>query len=105
MKILVNLFRDLSGSSSAEYALLLALGGCGVAIGAIALGDSISVSLESSAMTISEKGPRGKSGSAPGRNGNTRGRSGSAPGRTGETPGQSGAAPPGQSGAVPPGQQ
>jgi pilus assembly protein Flp/PilA len=42
MKTLINLLRDDSGASAAEYALILAIVGTGIAVAAIGLGTSIS---------------------------------------------------------------
>ncbi len=52
---LKNFVRDESGASAAEYVLILAIVGSAIAAGAIALGDSISGSLESAAGYITEK--------------------------------------------------
>jgi pilus assembly protein Flp/PilA len=41
MHILINLGRNTSGASAAEYALILAIIGTGIATAAFALGDSI----------------------------------------------------------------
>ncbi|WP_411290902.1 Flp family type IVb pilin [Sphingorhabdus sp.] len=50
---LVTLFlRDESGASAAEYALILAIIGSGIAIAAVALGDAISGSLNKQATKI-----------------------------------------------------
>lgn len=45
MKTFINLLRDESGASAAEYALILAIVGTGIAIAAIALGTTISTSM------------------------------------------------------------
>ena len=45
MKTLTNLWRDDSGASAAEYALILAIVGSALAIAAIGLGNTISNSM------------------------------------------------------------
>ena len=45
MNILTKLLRDEAGASAAEYALILAIVGTGIAIAAIALGGTISNSM------------------------------------------------------------
>lgn len=42
MKTFIKMLRDDSGASAAEYALILAIVGTGIAVASIALGDSIS---------------------------------------------------------------
>jgi pilus assembly protein Flp/PilA len=42
MKTFINMLRDESGASAAEYALILAIIGTGIAIASIALGGAIS---------------------------------------------------------------
>lgn len=42
VNVIKNLLKDDSGASAAEYALILAIVGSGIAVAAIALGDSIS---------------------------------------------------------------
>lgn len=46
-------FRDESGASAAEYALILAIVGVGIVLAATALRDSISGAMNSAASTIS----------------------------------------------------
>lgn len=46
--------RDESGASAAEYALILAIVGTGIALGAIALKDSIALALNGAADTITD---------------------------------------------------
>jgi len=41
MKTFINLLKDQSGASAAEYALILAIVGTGIALAAIFLGDAI----------------------------------------------------------------
>ena len=45
MKTFINMLRDDSGASAAEYALILAIVGTGIAVAAIALGGSISTAM------------------------------------------------------------
>jgi len=45
MKTFINMLRDDSGASAAEYALILAIVGTGIAVAAIALGSSISTAM------------------------------------------------------------
>ena len=45
MKTLINLLRDESGASAAEYALILAIVGSGIALAAFSLGGSITSSM------------------------------------------------------------
>ncbi len=45
MKTFINLLRDDSGASAAEYALILAIVGTGIAVATIALGTSISTAM------------------------------------------------------------
>ena len=46
MKTFINMLKDQSGASAAEYALILAIVGSGIAIAAIYLGGAIGNSLE-----------------------------------------------------------
>ena len=52
---LKNFVRDESGASAAEYVLILAIVGSGIAIGAVALGGAITSSLSDAATYIGEK--------------------------------------------------
>lgn len=52
MKTFVNLLRDDSGASAAEYALILAIVGSGIAAAAWFLGDAIQSSLRGTASEI-----------------------------------------------------
>jgi pilus assembly protein Flp/PilA len=52
MNIIKNLWTDTSGASAAEYALILAIVGSGIAIAAIALGSSISGAMSGAADCI-----------------------------------------------------
>lgn len=45
MKTLIKMLRDDSGASAAEYALILAIVGTGIAVASIALGGSISTAM------------------------------------------------------------
>ena len=45
MKTFINMLRDEAGASAAEYALILAIVGAGIAVAAVALGSSISSAL------------------------------------------------------------
>ena len=56
MKTFNNLLRDESGASAAEYALILAIVGTGIAIAAIALGTTISTSMNKAGTCISTSG-------------------------------------------------
>ena len=42
MRTFINMLKDQSGASAAEYALILAIVGAGIAVAAVALGSSIS---------------------------------------------------------------
>ena len=58
MKTFINMLKDQSGASAAEYALILAIVGSALAIAAIALGGTISDSLnyQSSRITNCQDG-------------------------------------------------
>ena len=45
MKTLINLMKDESGASAAEYALILAIIGAAIALAAIALGNAVAVAM------------------------------------------------------------
>ena len=45
MKTLINLMKDDSGASAAEYALILAIIGAAIALAAIALGNAVAVAM------------------------------------------------------------
>jgi pilus assembly protein Flp/PilA len=53
MKNFINMLRDDSGASAAEYALILAIVGAAIVVGAIALGNSIGGAMNSAATCIS----------------------------------------------------
>ncbi|HUE80064.1 MAG TPA: Flp family type IVb pilin [Sphingomicrobium sp.] len=52
MKTFINMLRDESGASAAEYALILAIVGTGIALAAIFLGSTISNSMNSASACI-----------------------------------------------------
>ena len=45
MKTFINMLRDQSGASAAEYALILAIVGGAIALAALALGNAVSTSM------------------------------------------------------------
>ena len=45
MKTLINLMKDQSGASAAEYALILAIIGAAIALAAIALGNAVATAM------------------------------------------------------------
>lgn len=53
MKTFINMIRDESGASAAEYALILAIVGTAIAVAAIFLGGTINNSMEDAANCIS----------------------------------------------------
>ena len=59
MKTFINMITDESGASAAEYALILAIVGTGIAIAAIFLGGTISNSMEEAANCIDAPGTDG----------------------------------------------
>jgi pilus assembly protein Flp/PilA len=56
MKTLINLMKDESGASAAEYALILAIVGSVIALAAIALGNSISIAMSKAGKCVESKG-------------------------------------------------
>ena len=52
MKTFIRMLRDESGASAAEYALILAIIGTGIAIAAIALGSAISSAMDSASQCV-----------------------------------------------------
>ena len=52
MTFFKNLWNDQSGASAAEYALILAIVGTGIAIAAVGLGDAISVAMNEASTCI-----------------------------------------------------
>ena len=59
MKALINMLRDDSGAAAAEYALILAIVGAGIAVAAIALGGSISTAMNEAGNCIKDPGVNG----------------------------------------------
>jgi len=53
MSKFVSFFKDESGASAAEYALILAIVGVGIVLAATALGNSIGGAMNTAASTIS----------------------------------------------------
>ena len=56
MKLFTSFLRDESGASAAEYALILAIVGAGIAGAAVTLGGSISTAINDSATCIDTDG-------------------------------------------------
>ena len=56
MKTLINLLRDDSGASAAEYALILAIVGTAIAAAAILLGNTIAGAMNDATTCISSNG-------------------------------------------------
>ena len=54
MKTFIRLFKDESGASAAEYALILAIVGAGIAAATLALGQAISTSMGSASTCITK---------------------------------------------------
>lgn len=54
MRTFINMLRDESGASAAEYALILAIIGGAIALAALALGGAISTSINDAADCISD---------------------------------------------------
>lgn len=52
MKTFIKMLKDQSGASAAEYALILAIVGAGIAAAAVALGESISDAMGRAATDI-----------------------------------------------------
>ena len=52
MSTFINMIKDESGASAAEYALILAIVGTGIALAAIFLGDTISNSMNTASGCI-----------------------------------------------------
>ena len=52
MKTFINMLKDQSGASAAEYALILAIVGAGIAFAAGALGTAISTAIQTATTTI-----------------------------------------------------
>ena len=56
MKTFINLLKDQSGASAAEYALILAIIGAGIAVAAYNLGTAISSSMSKAGSCINSGG-------------------------------------------------
>ena len=56
MKTFVNMLKDESGASAAEYALILAIVGTGIAVAALLLGGAISNSMNDATTCINSPG-------------------------------------------------
>jgi pilus assembly protein Flp/PilA len=56
MKTFINMLRDDSGASAAEYALILAIIGGAIALAAIGLGNAISTSMNDATTCINNPG-------------------------------------------------
>jgi pilus assembly protein Flp/PilA len=56
MKTFINMLKDESGASAAEYALILAIVGTAIAAAAILLGDTIANAMNSASTCISTSG-------------------------------------------------
>jgi pilus assembly protein Flp/PilA len=54
MKTFINMLRDNSGASAAEYALILAIIGAGIAIAAVGLGTAISNAMDAASTKIAD---------------------------------------------------
>ena len=59
MKPFINMLKDESGASAAEYALILAIVGTAIAAAAILLGNSIANSMTTAANCITDPGTDG----------------------------------------------
>jgi pilus assembly protein Flp/PilA len=56
VKFVTSFLRDESGASAAEYALILAIIGSGIAVAAFALGSNISTALSDAGACVSNPG-------------------------------------------------
>lgn len=61
MKTLINLMKDDSGASAAEYALILAIIGGAIAIAAIALGNAVAGAMDRASGCVAQKTSAGYS--------------------------------------------
>jgi pilus assembly protein Flp/PilA len=59
MKTFINMLKDESGASAAEYALILAIVGSAIALAAIYLGGTIATAMNNAGSCISTKGTTG----------------------------------------------
>ena len=57
MKTFINMLRDEAGASAAEYALILAIVGAGIAIAAFNLGGSISSAMAKAGTCVTKSPP------------------------------------------------
>jgi len=55
MNIFTKLLRDEAGASAAEYALILAIVGTGIALAAFALGDSIGAAMDGAGTCVTTR--------------------------------------------------
>ena len=56
MKTLINLMKDDSGASAAEYALILAIIGAAIALAAIALGNAVATAMNRASNCVASNG-------------------------------------------------
>ena len=56
MKTLINMLRDDSGASAAEYALILAIIGAAIALAAIALGNAVATAMNRASNCVKSTG-------------------------------------------------
>jgi pilus assembly protein Flp/PilA len=56
MKVFLNMLRDESGASAAEYALILAIIGAAIALASITLGGAISNAMNDASNCINDSG-------------------------------------------------
>ena len=56
MKTFINMLRDDSGASAAEYALILAIIGAAIALAAIALGNAVAVAMNRASNCVASNG-------------------------------------------------
>lgn len=56
MKTFIHMLKDQSGASAAEYALILAIVGAGIAVAAITLGGTISTAMGDAGTCIASQG-------------------------------------------------
>jgi pilus assembly protein Flp/PilA len=62
VKTFINLLKDDSGASAAEYALILAIVGSGIALAAVFLGDAITTAINEAANCITDPPTTGGTG-------------------------------------------
>jgi pilus assembly protein Flp/PilA len=56
MKTFINMLKDESGASAAEYALILAIIGAAIALAAIALGNAVAVAMNRASNCVASNG-------------------------------------------------